>query len=299
MLHLGVDIGGTKTDGVAIDDDGAVAHRVRIATGTGPDAVLAAAARVVDELGEHTGQFVSLGVGIPGQIESGRVRNAVNLGIEELDLAGLLSARYGVDVAVENDVKAAALGAFHLYPGWKSMAFLNLGTGVAAGIVQDGVLLRGSRGAAGEVGHMVVDPCGPACTCGQRGCVEALCGGGAIARRWAGGEPVAARAVWDAGDSGDVRARRIRQDAVAGVAAAVRLLVLTVDVDVVVLGGGLTGLGERLLEPVREALRTAGRDSRFIASLELEQRVLLVDSSVPAAAFGAALVGRTEVRSNG
>jgi predicted NBD/HSP70 family sugar kinase len=72
-----------------------------------------------------------------------------------------------------------------------------------------------------------------------------------------------------------------------------------VDVDVVVLGGGLTGLGERLLEPVREALRTAGRDSRFIASLELEQRVLLVDSSVPAAAFGAALVGRTEVRSNG
>ena len=88
-------------------------------------------------------------------------------------------------VRVENDVKAAAFGAYALRGGSSgSMAYLNLGTGIAAGIVADGELWRGARGTAGEVGHISVDPNGPLCRCGQRGCIEAFAGGGAIAERW-------------------------------------------------------------------------------------------------------------------
>jgi predicted NBD/HSP70 family sugar kinase len=171
------------------------------------------------------------------------------------------------------------------------MAYLNLGTGIAAGIVSDGALWRGARGTAGEVGHISVDPNGPLCRCGQRGCIEAFAGGGAIAERWAKRSALPVRDVFDAADAGDASARQLRAGLARGVAAAIRVLVLTADVDIVVLGGGVTALGDRLMTDVAAELAASAEASPFMRSLHLADRVELLPPGSPAAALGAALVG--------
>lgn len=306
-MRIGLDVGGTKTDAVAVDSAGAILARVRRPTGWGADAVVRTAVEVVRALeaepafsGPDAGPLLSVGVGIPGQVQPGtaRVAHAVNLGVDDLDLAAALEPLLAVPVSVENDVKAAAYGAFALHSrlpgGPASMAYLNLGTGVAAGIVAGGELWRGARGAAGEVGHISVDPAGPLCRCGQRGCIEALAGGGAIAERWGRPGVLPVRDVFDAAERGDLRAQELRAGLARGVAAAVRVLVLTADVQIVVLGGGLTALGERLRADVGAELVASADASAFMRSLRLQDRVELLPVGSPAAALGAALVGAPE-----
>jgi predicted NBD/HSP70 family sugar kinase len=301
-MRLGLDIGGTKTDAVAVDDDGTIVDRVRLATGFGPEAVIRTAIEGVTGIAEITGVpiagFESVGIGIPGQVDvvTGSVSHAVNLGFDELDVGHRLTAALGLDVKVENDVKAAALGAYHLMtaqPGLtaRSIAYLNLGTGLAAGLVIDGALWRGARGTAGEIGHIPVDPNGVLCPCGQRGCLETVASGSAIARQWATDDPIPARSLLAAADAGDETALAIRSLLVDNVAAAVRVLVLTVDVEIVMIGGGLSNLGAWLLDEVRRVLSSWAVESPFLASLGLEGRVQLVPAGFPAAAVGAALVG--------
>ncbi|MBW8871465.1 MAG: ROK family protein, partial [Leifsonia sp.] len=167
-MRVGVDIGGTKTEAVAIDDAGLVIDEVRVPTGFGAEAVVASTVAAVTELAERLGTtpsgFGAIGVGVPGAVDpaSGRVAHAVNLGLDGLALGDELAARLGVRVRLENDVNVAALGAFHLlgHGPERSMAYLNLGTGLAAGLVLGGRLWRGSRGTAGEIGHIPVDPAG-------------------------------------------------------------------------------------------------------------------------------------------
>jgi glucokinase len=298
-LRVGIDIGGTKTDAVAIDEAGHVVHELRLATGFGAESVLATSMEAVRQLAERAGcpadDFASIGIGIPGAVDvaSGRVEHAVNLGLSGLDLGSELEARLGRAVRVENDVNAAALGAFSLLgrtPA-QSMAYLNLGTGLAAGLVLGGRLWRGSRGVAGEIGHIPVDPAGPLCPCGQRGCLELMASGSAVARQWPTDEPKPVRALFAAADAGDPLAIEVRSRLVDNVAAAVRLLVLTVDVDDVVIGGGLSSLGDVLLADVRGVLQGWAASSEFLASLQLPDRVALVPNDFPAAAVGAALVG--------
>ena len=296
-MKIGLDVGGTKTDAVAVDDAGAIVGRVRLATGWGPEAV---AATVIDavraltvDAGVDAASIRSIGIGIPGQVEPGTatVVHAVNLGVEELDLAAAVEPALGVPVRAENDVKAAAFGAYALHGGSGSMAYLNLGTGIAAGIVTEGELWRGARGTAGEVGHISVDPNGPLCRCGQHGCIEALAGGGAIAERWGRAAALPVKDVFDAADAGDPFARELRIGLARGVAAAVRILVLTADVDSVVLGGGVTALGDRLMADVAAELAASAEASPFMRSLQLEERVELLPAGSPAAALGAALIG--------
>jgi predicted NBD/HSP70 family sugar kinase len=301
-MRLGIDIGGTKTAAVAIGTDGELSDQVRMPTGFGAEAVVATALRTVERMmqlaGVEASAFSSIGIGIPGAVDgaTGRVAHAVNLGLEGLDLGRRLSDRLGVDVRVENDVKAAALGAHHLLgvaDGIRahSMAYLNLGTGLAAGIVLDGRLLRGRHGVAGEIGHVPVDPSGVVCGCGQRGCLETLASGSAISRMWPSEDPLPARELFGAAEAGDARALDVRDRFLTGVAAAVRLLVLTTDVDDVVIGGGLAALGDPLVAGTRRILNEWAADSAFLASLGLAARVRVIPLGFPAAAVGAALVG--------
>ncbi len=297
-LLVGIDIGGTKTDAVAIDVDGTVVERLRVPTGFGAAAVLdsatSAVARLSDLCGVATLEFASIGVGIPGPVDSaGRVAHAVNLGLDDLDLGGDLARIWGRPVRVENDVNAAAVGAFHLMerdPS-HSMAYLNLGTGLAAGLVLGGLLWRGSRGAAGEIGHVPVDPHGEQCPCGQRGCLELVASGSSLARLWPTSDGRPASALFAAAAAGDSRALDVKQRFVDNVAAAVRMLVLTVDVDSVVLGGGLSTLGDPLLDDVIAVLARWELTAPLLASIELSSRVAILPADFPAAAVGAALVG--------
>ncbi|WP_010525516.1 ROK family protein [Nesterenkonia sp. F] len=292
---MGLDVGGTKTEALALDAAGRVVARHRCVTVPGPSGVVDTVGRAVAALCGPSGEVSaeSVGVGIPGQIEvpSGRVRHAVNLGLRDLDLARILERELGVPVRVENDVKAAAIGACRIRGREReSLVYLNLGTGVAAGVVVDGVLQRGVGGVAGEIGHISVDPRGETCPCGQRGCLETVAGGGAVARRWGGGDlPVLE--MFDAADRGEGRAMRLRREFAAGVAAAVRLIVLTLDVPTVLLGGGLVHLGDRLRDVVVDELRRAGEASDFLHSLRIDERLEMLPPSSGAPAVGAAHLG--------
>ena len=297
-LRVGVDIGGTKTEAVLVDATGAVIESLRIPTGHGPDEVVASAIAAVTRVAaESLADIRSIGVGIPGTVDSatGLVSHAINLGIERLELGATLTSRFGMPVRVENDVNAAALGAFHLLqqPATASIGYVNLGTGLAAGLVLRGELWRGARGAAGEIGHVLVDPSGPLDLDGQHGGLEVVASGSGIARQWATGEENSVTAVLNAADAGDPRAIEIRRRLFEGVAAAVRILVLTVDVDLVVIGGGLAKLGPRLMDGVQLVIDGWEAQSPFIRSLELGKRLTLIPSDSPVAALGAAHLGAT------
>lgn len=297
QIRVGLDVGGTKIDAVAVAPDGEILGRLRRSTGWGEEAVVESIVMAVTALADETGfplsSVGSVGIGIPGLVdaETGRVDHAVNLGVQSLDLAVRAQEALGVPFRVENDVKAAALGAAVLSGVAGSMAYLNLGTGVAAGIVIDGRIWRGSRGTAGEVGHISVDPRGRLCGCGQRGCVETFCGGGAVAKAWGRPGALPIRDIFDAADEGDPDALLLRDELYRGAAAAVRILVLTADVETVVIGGGLTALGARLEDGIRAALLADAEASPFMRSLHLDQRIGMLPAGSPAAAFGAALVG--------
>lgn len=297
-LRAGLDIGGTSTVAVLLDTEGAPLAHHTARSGRGPTAVVdvavAAVGRLCDAAGVSPAALRGVGVGLPGTVVDGRVRNAVNLGIAELDMAGALGDRLGAPVFVENDVDAAALGAHHVLAAAgdapRSLAYLNLGTGLACGVVTGGRLWRGAAGAAGEVGHVPVDPDGAPCPCGQRGCLETVASGSAVARMWPAPDAPPPVALFAAAAQGDPAARAVRERVLAGVAAAVRLVALTFDPERVVLGGGLTALGRPLLSGVREALTELARGSPFLASLDLPDRLGLVPRPAEVGALGAALL---------
>lgn len=312
---IGLDIGGTKILGALLGPDGAVVAQVRRPTVRGAEGVVAGAAQAVRDLvdlgGTSLARVAGVGLGIPGIVDhaAGTVRHAVNLGVDgsELPLADLLSAEIdGVPVVVENDLNVAAVGAAHLLerdtplpdraavaaPS-EDLAFIALGTGLAAGLVLEGDLRRGVSGAAGEIGHVPIDPAGPECACGQRGCLEMFASGTALATAWPArhGKPSPVE-LFEAAAAGDPGAVAVKARFAGAVASAVRLLVLTVDVRHVVLGGGVSQLGEPLLEAVRDALHEQAEGSPFLTSLALHERVRLAPQGVPVAAVGAAVLGR-------
>lgn len=292
-LRVGLDIGATKTLGVVVAGEHEIRAEAREPTLPGAAGIVAAAARVVDRLRADVPEALdaTVGVGIPGLVDvrRGSVKHAVNLGLDGdwFDLRGALADRLGVATALENDVNAATLGAVALV-GDDDLAYLSIGTGLAAGLVLDGRLRRGAHGAAGEVGHIPVDPGGVACTCGQRGCLETIASGAALAVAWPSGERPAAQALFDDADGGDPGAVAVRDRFAGGIAAAVRVLALTTDVHTVVLGGGVAQLGERLVDVVGAVLRHQARDSDFLGSLDLAGRIRVLPADLPVAAVGAA-----------
>ncbi|MEV0951178.1 ROK family protein [Promicromonospora sp. NPDC050249] len=309
---VGLDIGGTKILGALLDPEGEVVGTVRRTTVHGAEGLVAGAAQAVRDVVESGGaelaDVAGVGLGIPGIVDhrSGTVKHAVNLGVhdDELPLADLLSAELGgVPVVVENDLNVAAVGAAHVLEraadpaggtrGHADLAFLALGTGLASGLVLEGQLRRGVSGAAGEIGHVPVDPLGPECPCGQRGCLERFASGKALEAAWPSrhGKPSPVE-LFEAARAGDQEAIVVKDRFASATASAVRLLVLTTDVRHVVLGGGVAQLGTELLDAVQDALREQAKVSPFLGSLKLAERVQLAPTHVPVAAVGAAVLGR-------
>ncbi|WP_235561226.1 ROK family protein [Microbacterium sp. Leaf151] len=297
-LRMGIDIGGSKIE-VVLVEHGRVIALDRLPTGYGARQVLANTAALASTLAANVGldlaDIGAVGVGIPGAIESGtgRVRHAVNLGIDDLALGSELSALLGVPVRIENDVNAAGLGAFHALGLARnaSIAYLNLGTGLAAGLVLQGTLWRGSRGTAGEIGHMPVVQDGPLCACGQRGCLELYTSGSGLARMWPAAPGQALAELHKAVAAGDRAAIDVHRTWIEGIASAVRALVLTLDVDSVIIGGGLSTHHPSLLDEVRGVLTEWSARSSFLKMLDLPSRVVLPPTGLPVAALGAALLG--------
>lgn len=301
-LRVGLDVGGTKIAAVILDEDAKILARVRRSTKHGVTGLLHSVISAIEELLEISHASASnikiIGMGIPGLVdaEAGVVQHAVNLGIgdESIDMRSALVKRFpSAQVYVENDLNVGALGAAALLNlADVDLAYLAIGTGLAAGFVLKGKPRSGAHGACGEIGHIPVDPFGEKCACGQRGCLETIVSGTALSRRWSTAESRPAPAVlFDEAAKGNREATKVRDEFAAGVASAVRLIALSVDVDTIVLGGGVSELGTPLLEVVQDALRSQARGSRLLESLELDKKIRLLPSGSAAAAIGAALLG--------
>ncbi|WP_323095633.1 ROK family protein [Intrasporangium sp. YIM S08009] len=309
--RLGIDIGGTKTAVALVGPDASVLALRTTPSGRGPHGVVEVAARLAHEVALEAGglsRVAGVGACMPGLVDpaTGLARHAVNLDVDAVDLAGELGRRLGRPVAVENDVKAAALGAWRLRAdasgasgasgalGPGALAYLNLGTGLASAVVRDGVVVRGIAGAAGEIGHLPVAGDAP-CTCGQVGCLETVASGSALARLW----PARTRLAPDpfvAAAAGDLAARMAVDVIASGVGLAVQVLALASGAEQVLAGGGLAGLGAPLLEAVRADLERRSRASRLVAALELPDRFALLPATLPVAAVGASFLAVPRAR---
>jgi predicted NBD/HSP70 family sugar kinase len=300
---IGVDIGGTTTRIVAYAGPGTELAVRRLPTPKGASAI-------VDRLCEQITTMIdpssngsapaSIGVGIPGVVHSGRVDMALNIGVgEPFPLATVLAERLGAPVVVENDVNAAALGAHHVLAAGRdvSLAFLNIGTGFAAGVVANGEVLRGVSGTAGEIGHVAVPGWTTPCGCGQVGCLETVVSGRAIrAGMREYGLDGGVRELWQHAASGSDRARRQRDDVVDALAWACQLVTLLLDVDSIVVGGGVgAALGDELLDPLRRTLRDRAGESVLLANLDIAARISGLPPGVEVGALGADLAGRASV----
>lgn len=285
-LVTGLDLGGTKISAALAQSDGTVVQALVVPTDAaeGPDRVIRRMAGAVRTLLRDSAATPSdlarVGVGAPGPVDSqrGMVWTAPNLpGWSEIPLADLLSKSLGVPVSLDNDAHVAALAEHRCGAGRgvDNMVYMTLGTGVGGGIILNGELYRGPSESAGEIGHMVLDPDGPACAAGHRGCLESLASGPALAREarrrlqespggllWdlCDGNPlqVTPPEVAAAALKGDPLAQEVIADAARRIGQAIASLAAVLNPQRVVIGGGTARMGETLLEPVRAAVREMG-----------------------------------------
>lgn len=297
MRVLGIDVGGTTTVAVVLERGHVVgSHQLPTQRGDGVvESAVTAASEVLAVTGTAVDALEGVGLGVPGIVDDDRtrVRSAVNLGIDALDIGAAVGGRLGVPVTVDNDVRVAVLGARHLMAEpTGALAFVGLGTGIAAGIAYDAHALRGESGIAGEIGHIPVPGASARCRCGQHGCLETVAAGWALAQRWDG--PIPAAAMLAAAERGDARGVRDWQAFVGALAHAIRSLVLTTGVDSVLIGGGVSGLGQPLADGIGAQLREWAAASPLLAALDVPARIRLLPVGAQPGAVGAALMGAAD-----
>jgi glucokinase len=306
----GIDIGGTKTAALVVDGDDRVLGRaerptdrsapVRVAVETARAALAAAAV--------PAGLLQAVGVVVPGDVDPGTgiVRLAVNLDARDLPLGQSMARELGVPCFVDHDVRAAAAWLAARPGGTGDLAYLSIGTGIAAGVVLGGQILVGDNGLAGEIGHCVADPDGPLCPCGLRGCLEVIASGPAVARAAiealeagavsvlrarSASTPITAAEVYAAAGHGDELALHVTDAAAGAIARAVRSLVLSYGVATVVVGGGPSRAGGPFTRPLMDHLADERSASALMRRAFLGTVEVLPPDAQPTA-WGAVTVAR-------
>lgn len=275
---IGIDIGGTKIAGALVDGAGRITHREQVATpADDTTAIIEATATLVTTLTEAAeGPVEGIGIACAAFVDAraGHVWFAPNLPWRDLDLAAEVASRVDREVVVENDANAAAWGEYRFGAGsdCDDMLLVTVGTGVGGGCINDDRLVRGAFGIGGEVGHIVLDPSGPRCGCGNAGCLEVFASGTALVRNARElvtspsplGEALRARC---GGDPDALTGHDITELAREGDGASIELLdelgtrlgqgiasiCAVLDPGRVAIGGGVADAGDLLIGPTRTA----------------------------------------------
>jgi glucokinase len=273
---LALDIGASRIKAALVGSDGNRLAELRRPTmrDDGPAAVLKRVADVAAELAGLTGTTITrAGLAVCGAVGPDGLVTAVNLGWEAEPVGTAVADRLGLPVTVLNDAHAGAIGegGFGVAKGLRDYIYVSLGTGIGAAVVRDGEVVAGAHGRAGELGHVSVDPRGRLCACGSHGCLETFMSAPAIEARWleAHGSPLTARKLIDEVIGRDPDATALWNEAVEALAAGLLTAMSLIDPAAVVLGGGLSGAGDRLLEPLAAAVRAGSRPFHAGAELHL------------------------------
>lgn len=280
-----VDVGATTIKGALFDRQLAVRRRHQIATPAAgqPEDLLCAITTMIEVLGRgartahphgSAGSMVAVGVALPGLVDSpsGVVGFASNLGLRDMPIRDLLTQRVPVPVSVEHDGRAAGLGELRhgAARGHDDAVLIVIGTGIATAIICNGRVVRGARSRAGELGHVPVVPAGERCSCGMRGCMEAYAGGASIVAQYFQGTSTKASVeqVVAAALAGEHAAQTVLSQAVSALARGIVGYTVTMDPDLVLIGGGVSKAGRVLLDPLRE-LVSASLTWRTAPAIEL------------------------------
>jgi fructokinase len=293
--RIGIDLGGTKIEGVVLDEERRSIVRRRVATQSehGYEHIIERLAELVNELLPGAPDCRVIGVGTPGAVSSrtGRMKNCNTVCLNGQDLRGDLARRLGRPVMVENDANCFALAEAVAGAGRGAALVFGviIGTGVGGGWVYEGRLLRGQQHIAGEWGHHCLDPAGPSCYCGRRGCAERYLSGPAVSERYRRrcGESVAMDAIVARARAGEALARVVLEEFLDHFGRALANVISIVDPDVVVLGGGLSRIDE-IYESGREAV------ARYVFNDELRTPIVRNALGDSAGVIGAALLAGSE-----
>ncbi len=275
----GVDLGGTNIHTAIADKDGNILAETKVPTRpeSGHTQVVERIIGTVSGLQKQLGvkSLRGVGVGSPGQLDlaGGLVCSSGNLGWNNLPLRDLLTERFGLPVTIDNDANAAALGeyVFGAGRGHDEMVYITVSTGIGSGIIAGGRIYHGAKGKAGELGHITIEPGGPRCSCGKRGCLEAVASGTAIARLAneliragrglgikeqapAGKDEVTAVEVGIAAGRGDREARWILQKAAWALGLGISSVINLLNPSCVVLGGGVMSVGNLMWDDIMKAV---------------------------------------------
>lgn len=299
--HLGLDLGATNLKWAVLESDGAAwrqldAGQLPTQASDGAAAVIGRMAETADRARDACPGIASVGVGVPGLYDAsaGVTTFLPNLPDDWSDrpVAAPLSERLGLPVGLINDARAFGLAELRLGAGrgCEVMAGLVLGSGVGGVVVVHGRVHFGHGGTAGEIGHQTVLPDGPACTCGNRGCLEVFAKADAVAA--ACGTRTAEEGV-RAARAGDERAIAGLAEIGGWLGIAVANLVVVLNPDRVVLGGGVAGAGDLLLDPIRDEVRKRVHVTDLAALQIVPAELGVWAGAVGAAIHGAALPGAT------
>lgn len=274
MLRIGVDLGGTKIAAGVIDENNSLLCRCETPTraALGAETVVADMAGCIrsalESIGKSLADCAGIGIGSPGlcDVAAGSVRNAHNLGWYGVPVCDMLSALTGLPVRVDNDANCAALGEVvaGAAKGSENVLMVTLGTGVGGGIIIGGKIYSGWQSLGGEIGHMCIQMDGESCSCGQKGCWEAYAASSALVRqaeKAAALHPESAlakageldgRKIFAAVDVGDGTARAVVERYCGYVGVGLVNLVNALYPETIIIGGGISAVGETILGPIRE-----------------------------------------------
>lgn len=252
MQRIGIDLGGTKIEGAVLDERNEVVARRRIATESerGYEHIVERVGSMAEDLLQLAPGCPMLGIGTPGAVSqrTGRMKNCNTVCLNDRDLPGDLERRIGRPVCIENDANCFVLAEATCGAGTDGGVVFGviMGTGVGGGIVCDGKLLRGPQRIAGEWGHHSIDPDGPDCYCGNKGCVEQYISGPAVERQYLHEmkEPATMMEIVARARSGEAAAGRVLAAFLDRFGRALANVVSILDPDVIVLGGGLSNIDE-------------------------------------------------------
>lgn len=283
-LLAGVDVGGTRVKSVLADSDGAVLLSHTASTPERPgeavvDVIAATVAKLLDlaRADGVDGELAGVGAVVPGLVDesTGSAAWSANLGWRDLPLRDRLQERFDVPVAVGHDVRAGLLAEFHLgaAQGVPDALFVPLGTGIASALLASGRVVAGTEW-TGEIGHVTVDPEGPECGCGRRGCLEAVASAAALGRAWrATGREGDAETVSLAVADGDEVAIRLWEGVIDALVQVIAPVCAAAGTRVLLVGGGLAQSGALLLDPLRDRLvRSLGHERITVTQAALGDR---------------------------
>ena len=293
MFRIGIDLGGTKIEGVILDAGGREITRKRIPTERekGYHHILSRLKELHDELvAVISGQPTTFGIGTPGSLSprTGLLRNSNTVCLNGQPVKADLEKILGRQIEIQNDANCFALAEALLGAGrGKKLVFgVIMGTGCGGGIVHQGEVLAGAHGIAGEWGHMSIDPSGPECFCGGRGCVETFISGGGLERRYAKKFGVARplKEVEAAYFAGEPLAVQFMDEFFDRFGRALANVIGILDPDIVVIGGGVSNFRAVYSEGVAAV-------AKYVLNDTLETPIVQHQLGDSAGVLGAALVG--------